>query len=63
MNVKESWVGLESFGHKICCQAMDLSGALLIHYAHYRTSTIRKRLLQHGCQSDLDTPAMHGKVQ
>lgn len=63
MNVKESWVGLEGFGHKIWCQAMDLSGALLLHCAPYRTSTIREMLLQHGCKSDLDMPAMHGIVQ
>ena len=51
MNVKEPWVGRESFGHKICCQAMDISRALLIHYAHYRTSTIKKRLSSMGVRA------------
>ena len=60
MNVKESWAGAERLGHKIWYQAMDHSGALLLHYAQYRTSTARESLLQHECKSDLDTP---GKVQ
>ena len=63
MNVKESWAGVERLGHKIWYQAMDLFGALLLHCDHYRTSTGRESLLQHECNSDLDTPAMHGKVQ
>ena len=63
MNVKESWAGLERLGHKIWYQAVDLSGALLLHCAHYRTSTSRELLLQHEYKSALDAPAMHGKVQ
>ena len=63
MNVKESWAGAERLGHKIWYQAMDHSGGLLLHCAHYRTSTVRESGLQHECKSDLDTPAMHGKVQ
>ena len=63
MNVKESWAGVERLGHKNWYQAMDHSGALLLHCAHYRTSTVRESLLRHECKTDLDTPAMHGKVQ
>ena len=63
MNVKELWAGVERHGHKIWYQAMDHSGALLLHCAHYRTSTVRESLLQHDCKSDLGTPTMPGKVQ
>ena len=63
MNVKESWAGVERLGHKIWYQAIDHSGTSLLHCAHYRTSAVRESLLQHECKGDLDTPAMHGKVQ
>ena len=63
MNVRESWAEVERLGRKIWYQAMDHYRALLLHCALYRTSTVRKLLLQHGCKSVLDTPTMHGKVQ